>query len=896
MATSLLISLTKTSDSTAFSMSADKIMTARTVNSTGAEIFYLDNGAILAKEIVTQSVSTIQSTGLFMIPVTLASDSSTLYLNADRIIDVVASGANSKIIFNLNDGVPKHYIVTETQAALRALVAAIVSSGSGPVVTGVTAFAGGGQASATQLGYGYSEITTVATALDSVKLPAAQSGASVRVKNDGANIANIYPITGSTIDDGGANSPIPIGPGAELTFTGINTTNWETEQQVIETDTIVERTAGAGVTVDGVLLKDGMGTFTSGAAGVITIDADTTDHTAGNVVAIDLGVNSASVNAVDISADVKTALSAGETMKGINVDANSLAADADTSAIVGYDATLSAISTSRADLKGVNVVIDGTMDTADTITGVFVAPTATVNQAAAVLDGIKVDVSGVTNTSSAEMTAVKIVTGATGNGILIDADTTDKTAGAVVDIDLGVDSASVSAVNISADVKTALSAGEVVKSVNVDTNALAADADTSGVTGVAITASTIATSRADIKGVNVITDGTMDTADTIYGVEVQMDNTKTGGSESACVYANSNVTLNHASETHYGLIADQRDVVNTSSSEIAGVKVRTSSASKGLVIDASTVDHASGVLIDIDADVADIAAGELVGVKTNMDETVVGTDSTAIVGNDVAITGFATGRADIIGSRVTLDGTKNGGDATTGILINADGLTVNNAAETFKGLHIDASSATNTSSASFYGAHIQVPATATAALQTDGLVNSTKNAGTVGAGTVTAVETGDGRDMTTVLTLTNFVVGAIPGAGALAVGNIVYTFPAGVHVHQVTYTNFGLTITGTAQTPVWGIGSVVGSGAVAVLNGTPTFMDYVTEQTAPDSAGTLDPTGPLGATAGLMTGISLNKAGDVKAVHLNAAETWAADNNSNLLANGTITLRWTKLS
>jgi hypothetical protein len=37
--------------------------------------------------------------------------------------------------------------------------------------------------------------------------------------------------------------------------------------------------------------------FTFGATGTITIDADTTDHTAGNLLAFDIGVNSASVNA-----------------------------------------------------------------------------------------------------------------------------------------------------------------------------------------------------------------------------------------------------------------------------------------------------------------------------------------------------------------------------------------------------------------------------------------------------------------------------------------------------------------------------------------------------------------------------------------------------------------------
>lgn len=167
--------------------------------------------------------------------------------------------------------------------------------------------------------------------------------------------------------------------------------------------------------------------------------------------------------------------------------------------------------------------------------------------------------------------------------------------------------------------------------------------------------------------------------------------------------------------------------------------------------------------------------------------------------------------------------------------------------------------------------------------------------GTAGAATVTLREYVSAYHHVTSLTLTNFIVGAIPGAGALAIGALVYTFPAGVHVHKVTYSNVGLTAPGHAtdpQTPVWGIGSVVGAGAVAVLNGTAGFMDYITEQTAADINNTPDPT-LLPATGGVMGGISLSMAGGVKTVYFNAAETWAAANTGDLLANGTIILEWT---
>ena len=150
--------------------------------------------------------------------------------------------------------------------------------------------------------------------------------------------------------------------------------------------------------------------------------------------------------------------------------------------------------------------------------------------------------------------------------------------------------------------------------------------------------------------------------DTIYGIETGFvtGSTFTGGSEKAGIFINSDATLNHASETHYGALIDLRDVINTASSEIAGIKMLLEDDAKGLYIDAFTVDHASGNLIDVDADAKDIASGDLKGLNINVDETVVGTNGTKIVGTDVTLTGFATGRADLIGNRVTFDGTKNG--------------------------------------------------------------------------------------------------------------------------------------------------------------------------------------------------------------------------------------------
>ena len=170
--------------------------------------------------------------------------------------------------------------------------------------------------------------------------------------------------------------------------------------------------------------------------------------------------------------------------------------------------------------------------------------------------------------------------------------------------------------------------------------------------------------------------------------------------------------------------------------------------------------------------------------------------------------------------------------------------------------------------------------------------------GTTPVGTVTIKEYGDGRDITTVLTLTNFIVGALAGAAAaLGVGNIVYAFPAGQHLELVSaFSAIVLTAAGTAVATDTGLGSVIASGAVSLLSDTTTFEDRLTGQTintAPGGGAAVSAL--LAATAGIGLGISLNVAASIKNVFLNSAGTWNADNTGNLTASGTIVLKWTRM-
>ena len=84
----------------------------------------------------------------------------------------------------------------------------------------VTAFAGGGNAGATQLDSGYNVITTVATGGDSVKLtPAVRVGTISVIKNDGANACDVFPAIGDDLGLG-VNVPFPLAAASVVSFMG----------------------------------------------------------------------------------------------------------------------------------------------------------------------------------------------------------------------------------------------------------------------------------------------------------------------------------------------------------------------------------------------------------------------------------------------------------------------------------------------------------------------------------------------------------------------------------------------------------------------------------------------------------------------------------------------------
>lgn len=166
---------------------------------------------------------------------------------------------------------------------------------------------------------------------------------------------------------------------------------------------------------------------------------------------------------------------------------------------------------------------------------------------------------------------------------------------------------------------------------------------------------------------------------------------------------------------------------------------------------------------------------------------------------------------------------------------------------------------------------------------------TTKNVGTVGVGT-TAVEGGDATHHTTTLTVAG-VLPAIAGGADLAVGTLLYTFPAGDVVVNHAKLNIAITQTEgniTADTPDVGLGTVIATGVVAVLSGTGTFEDIITGQTAADSNGTATVKTAI-PTAAVPFVI---ESGDAHTLHFNAADGWAASGDLAATITGTVVIEW----
>lgn len=166
---------------------------------------------------------------------------------------------------------------------------------------------------------------------------------------------------------------------------------------------------------------------------------------------------------------------------------------------------------------------------------------------------------------------------------------------------------------------------------------------------------------------------------------------------------------------------------------------------------------------------------------------------------------------------------------------------------------------------------------------------TSKNVGTPGTG-VTAVETGDGNQHTTTLTVAT-TVPAIVGGTSLGVGNLIYTFPAGVIIVESAYISMAVQQTQgniTADTPELGLGTVIAVGAVSDLGTPATFEDIMVGQVMNDCDGAVE-VNCLQPTAG-SNFVILVAASHL--VHLNLADAWAASGDTGAGLDGTVVLNW----
>lgn len=176
-------------------------------------------------------------------------------------------------------------------------------------------------------------------------------------------------------------------------------------------------------------------------------------------------------------------------------------------------------------------------------------------------------------------------------------------------------------------------------------------------------------------------------------------------------------------------------------------------------------------------------------------------------------------------------------------------------------------------------------------LTNNGANRTSANVGTAGTN-VAVIEYGDQFVHYTELQLSNVAI-TTGDAGSLATGASIYTMPAGNQlILASSFKDVGVTLTTgtpTTDTPDFGIGTTIGSGEVATLDGTPAFENIMTGQTLPDLAGTT-------LSAGYMptNGVYMPSAG-TKAIYVNMADTYADVTDTAATISGTVYLYWIQL-
>ena len=160
--------------------------------------------------------------------------------------------------------------------------------------TGITAFAGGGQASAVALTAMVNRVSTVATSGDSVRLPASAPGLEITVINRGANPMQVFGAGTDTINGIATATGISQGVATAATYVCSVTGNWEVPL------TALQSTTPTALSVNGAIPPHTGHTYVITKAGVL---ADTlAAPTAGTDDGIEITVTSNTANAHTITA------------------------------------------------------------------------------------------------------------------------------------------------------------------------------------------------------------------------------------------------------------------------------------------------------------------------------------------------------------------------------------------------------------------------------------------------------------------------------------------------------------------------------------------------------------------------------------------------------------------
>ena len=134
----------------------------------------------------------------------------------------------------------------------------------------ITAFAGGGQASATPLTNQSTRVTTVATAADSVALPASAVGLMIEVMNNGANSLQLFGVSPDTINGAATATGIPVPAGATVTCFCFTAGAWLAVIDSPKSDAFNSNTSTAGTTLTAANISGGVASVALAMTGTLT--------------------------------------------------------------------------------------------------------------------------------------------------------------------------------------------------------------------------------------------------------------------------------------------------------------------------------------------------------------------------------------------------------------------------------------------------------------------------------------------------------------------------------------------------------------------------------------------------------------------------------------------------